>query len=1072
MLWDGSGDHEGKVGVHLLMGGANAGHWHLHPECDAVLIGTQDMLISRALNRGYACPRARWPMEYALLNQDALWVMDEVQLMDVGLATSGQLQVFRDTDHGFGKSLRPTATWWMSATLQHDWLNKSPDTVDLAGELGPNTHRIDRANRVGQLWNVAKPLTVVALDDPKPLARRVSQWHQEEGCGKRGPTLVVLNTVGRAVDLWKALRRDKALEAAGTDVRLVHSRFRPAERQTWRREFLDREHCNPGTDRIIVATQVVEAGVDVSAALLVTELAPWPCLVQRFGRCARWGRSGRVVVADLKHETDKRAAPYSVNELDAARDACSRMDDVGPIHLERFEEGSPGMLPLLYPYEPAHLLLRHELDELFDISPDLSGADVDISRFIRSGEERDVQVFWSRVDDGRPSSSLKPVRDELCAVPFLKARDWLCKLGKSDSLKPGVGAWVWDWLDREWRSARRGDLYPGRTVLVECRVGGYRRDSGWDPKSKDPVESVADEEGPQYTTRACWIRDGDTWRPGERRVRCVAPEDHADDGEDDESLSIAAEWQTIAGHGLQVGEVVGYIAERVAPHSTRLLHLAARWHDLGKAHAAFQASIQAEDRPQRHDIAKAPDSAWPCNTRNMYRIDELDHRHGFRHELASTLGLFAVLQRHRPQHEALLGPWREWFDAIGESGLGSTASVRAGLAEPTAIENEILELDAEDFDLVAYLVCAHHGKVRMAWQASPSDQSATDRLLRIRGVREGDVLPPVMLAAADGEPHPLPAASLDLSPAEAGLNPRTGRSWTERVLRLVDRIGPFALALMEASLRAADQRASRHANADRMLLEPEDAHAEQSTAGRGGAMAQAATGGTSAPAPRSDTASRGQLHGNGRRAGGRGVDSGTTRPPYSATRYIETPSGILSYGDLAPLLAERVSDAELAVAVRQFAALPIHELLFELHRRVCADLTPRFAGRWRLRNVRVGTLEPPPYWQVPMLMRNYAEDLEARLEALSRAPRERFIDDLAFAEGRLLNIHPFEDFNGRVCRLFLVELMYRLDLPVIDPAAGSTEATEDYLGALRAYDRSDPRPLADVWRRRFTGESG
>ena len=30
-----------------------------------------------------------------------------------------------------------------------------------------------------------------------------------------------------------------------------------------------------------------------------------------------------------------------------------------------------------------------------------------------------------------------------------------------------------------------------------------------------------------------------------------------------------------------------------------------------------------------------------------------------------------------------------------------------------------------------------------------------------------------------------------------------------------------------------------------------------------------------------------------------------------------------------------------------------------------------------------------------MLMRNYAEDLEARLEALSRARRERFIDDLA-----------------------------------------------------------------------------
>ena len=92
MLWDGQGNHDGTVGVHPIMGGANAGRWHLFPECAAVLVGTQDMLLSRALNRGYACPRARWPMEFGLLNQDTLWVMDEVQLMDVGLhvrATAG-----------------------------------------------------------------------------------------------------------------------------------------------------------------------------------------------------------------------------------------------------------------------------------------------------------------------------------------------------------------------------------------------------------------------------------------------------------------------------------------------------------------------------------------------------------------------------------------------------------------------------------------------------------------------------------------------------------------------------------------------------------------------------------------------------------------------------------------------------------------------------------------------------------------------------------------------------------------------------------------------------------------------
>ena len=110
----------------------------------------------------------------------------------------------------------------------------------------------------------------------------------------------------------------------------------------------------------------------------------------------------------------------------------------------------------------------------------------------------------------------------------------------------------------------------------------------------------------------------------------------------------------------------------------------------------------------------------------------------------------------------------------------------------------------------------------MAWHASPADQEAEDRLLRIRGVREDDVLPPVLLTAADGGFRQLPATSLDLSPSEAGLNPRTGKSWTERVLSLLDHLGPFTLAWLEALLRSADQRASGQSITDSLLQEGEN----------------------------------------------------------------------------------------------------------------------------------------------------------------------------------------------------------------------------------------------------------
>jgi len=283
--WDGVGDHARKVGVHLLMGGADSGDWHLYPEHYAVLIGTQDMLLSRAMNRGYAAPRARWPMEFGLLNHDCLWVMDEVQLMDVGLATSAQLQAFRGDD--IKKSLRPCHTWWMSATLQKDWLKKSPDTKDMMEGLPPPIS-IPENRREGHLWtDVQKPCRRVEVKDERELVQLVAHEHVQASRGGSGPTLVVVNRVDRAVDVYEALSKDKTLP--GTDIRLVHSRFRPNERATWREEFLNKNACAPSTDRIIVATQVVEAGVDISAGLLITELAPWASLVQRFGRCARWG---------------------------------------------------------------------------------------------------------------------------------------------------------------------------------------------------------------------------------------------------------------------------------------------------------------------------------------------------------------------------------------------------------------------------------------------------------------------------------------------------------------------------------------------------------------------------------------------------------------------------------------------------------------------------------------------------------------------------------------------------------------------------------------------------------------
>ncbi|MCL4697473.1 MAG: Fic family protein, partial [Burkholderiaceae bacterium] len=1021
-----------EVPVHLLMGGADAAEWQIHPEREAVLVGTQDMLLSRALNRGYGASRARWPMEFGLLSHDCLWVMDEVQLMDVGLATSAQLQAFRDDDAAKGH--RPCKTWWMSATLQPGWLTTSPDTDALTSAL-PEASRVPADQRRGALWEqVHKPVRVAKAAAAKQLATLAAEQHVALGCGAGGPTLVVVNRVARAVEVFdcltKIIGKDSALHR--TELRLVHSRFRPAERAFWREAFLNRAACAPGTDRIVVSTQVVEAGVDMSSALLLTDLAPWPSLVQRFGRAARWSGQAQVIVVDGEAKDDKAAAPYAKAELDAALDALGLLDDVSPRSLEGFEESHPERLPALYPYQPEHLLLRQELDELFDTAADLSGTDIDISRFIRSGEERDVQVFWRSVAQGmRPESNIRAGRDELCAVPFLAARDWLCS---KDRLKAGYRAWVWDWLDGCWRSLERRDIYPGQTLLVAAEAGGYDPLRGWDSGATTAVAPLP--------------------------AAPAGPADIADAAEGDESLSIAAQWQTIAFHGQQVGRQARALADLMAPQWAPLFELAGRWHDAGKAHPAFQGSL----RPHAHgpEIAKAPPGQWERVSR-LYRMPDGSRRCGFRHELASTLALFALLRRCRPDHAGLLGPWRDLLVRTGHAEALPQAGTALTDEALSPLEREVLALDAEQLDLLLYLVCSHHGKVRMSWQASPADQASADDTLRIRGVRNGDVLPALSLAAADGSRHVLPAAELVLAPASVGLNPHTGSGWTERVLALLRRHGPFALAWLEALMRAADQRASR----DATLVDPALENADNAADGLPGSdspLARPARGGE-APAPLGEhPAQRGAQHGAGGRAGGSGDAGSRTRAPAHATRYVDTRLGTLSYLELAPHLALAARRVEAEIESGAFDAHPIDEhLIAELHRRLCAELTPQWAG-WRRQEVRVGAHTPPEPHRVPLLMREYALDLQARLGAAGDA--DHLLDALAFAEGRLLSIHPFTDFNGRASRLFLRLLLRRLDLPDVDLVPDPARP-ESYFAALRAADERDWRPLQALWRRRI-----
>lgn len=105
--------------VFMLKGGVIESEWALSPDRPAIIVGTQDQILSRVLNRGYASSPFRWPVDFGLLNNDSFFVFDEPQAMGAGLDTGIAMQFIRSQ---IG-TLKPTGSLWLSATLPESRLS-------------------------------------------------------------------------------------------------------------------------------------------------------------------------------------------------------------------------------------------------------------------------------------------------------------------------------------------------------------------------------------------------------------------------------------------------------------------------------------------------------------------------------------------------------------------------------------------------------------------------------------------------------------------------------------------------------------------------------------------------------------------------------------------------------------------------------------------------------------------------------------------------------------------------------------------------------------------------------------
>lgn len=172
-------------------------------------------------------------------------------------------------------------------------------------------------------------------------------WHTVGECLRRGgKVLWVRNRVEWANGTYEECRK----RFPNLAVNVYHSRFRYKDRSIRHRRAID-DFKKAGEATILVATQVAEMSLDLSADLLITDIAPISSLIQRMGRLNRRSTPDNklspkfALICSLSPSEPNNMFPYEKAGIDIATRWIQQLISLGkPLNQrdlsEAFEEFS------------------------------------------------------------------------------------------------------------------------------------------------------------------------------------------------------------------------------------------------------------------------------------------------------------------------------------------------------------------------------------------------------------------------------------------------------------------------------------------------------------------------------------------------------------------------------------------------------------------------------------------------------------------------------------------------------------------------------------------------------------
>jgi len=241
-----------------------------------IIFTTIDQTLSNVLGIPLSLPQ-----KLANINAGAVFssylIFDEFHLLDPNIALKTTVTLLELMS-------RITPFCLMTATLSNSFLEKAGNNLkaDLI-KINNREYQSFAFVRNNSERKVNVKDTEITVDD-------VLENHKNK-------SIVICNTVDRCIELYKKL--SNTCSEKGIELLCIHSRFFQKDRKNKEENIIKLFSKNDLSNCILVSTQVIEVGLDISCNTMYTEISPINSFLQRIGRCARWGGQGEIFVYDV-----------------------------------------------------------------------------------------------------------------------------------------------------------------------------------------------------------------------------------------------------------------------------------------------------------------------------------------------------------------------------------------------------------------------------------------------------------------------------------------------------------------------------------------------------------------------------------------------------------------------------------------------------------------------------------------------------------------------------------------------------------------------------------------------------